>query len=64
MEKGKVSVMAKIIENDVGRRMVRMSVDDIISVVREYQRIVQNPKTYDGIRMILSQSCMYLPEDI
>lgn len=56
--------MAKIIENEIGRRMVQMSVDDIISVVREYQRIVQNPKTYEGIRFILSQACMYLPEEM
>lgn len=56
--------MAKIIENSCGRRMVKMSVDDIISVVREYQRIVQNPKTYEGIRMILAQASMYLPEDL
>ena len=56
--------MAKIIENEVGRRMVKISVDDIISVVREYQRIVQNPKTYEAIRMILSQANMYLPEEM
>lgn len=56
--------MAKIIENEKGRRMVKMSVDDIISVVREYQRVVQNPKTYEGIRMVLGQACMYLPEDV
>lgn len=56
--------MARIIENEKGRRMVRMSVDDIISVVREYQRVVKNPKTYEGIRMILSQASMYLPEEI
>lgn len=56
--------MARIIENEKGRRMVRMSVDDIISVVREYQRMVKNPKTYEGIRMILSQASMYLPEEI
>lgn len=56
--------MAKIIENEKGRRMVKMSVDDIISVVREYQRIVSNPKTYEGIRAVLSQACMYLPEDV
>lgn len=62
MERG--NVMAKIIENESGRRIVRMSVDDIISVVREYQRIVQNPKTYEGIRTILSQACMYLPEEV
>jgi len=56
--------MARIIENKVGRRMVKMSVDDILSVVREYQRIVKNPKTYEGIRLILSQATMYLPEEI
>lgn len=56
--------MAKIIENETGRRMVKMSVDDIISVVREYQRIVKNPETYEGIRTILSQALMYLPEEV
>ena len=56
--------MAKIIENEVGRRMVKMSVDDIISVVREYQRIVKNPQTYEGLRMVLSKALMYLPEDV
>ena len=55
--------MAKIIENEKGRRMVKMSVDDIISVVREYQRVVKNPRTYDGIRYVLSQASMYLPEE-
>lgn len=56
--------MAKIIENKRGRRMVKMSVDDIICVVREYQRMIKNPKTYDGIRSILQQANMYLPEEI
>ena len=61
---GEYNLMVRIIENETGRRMVKMSVDDIISVVREYQRIVQSPKTYEGIRMILSQANMYLPEDM
>lgn len=56
--------MAKIIENKKGRRLIKMSVDDIISVVREYQRIVQKPKTAEGIRMILHQATMYLPEEL
>lgn len=56
--------MAKIIENQTGRRIVKMSVDDIISVVREYQRIVKTPKTYEGIRTLLNQANMYIPEDI
>jgi len=56
--------MAKIIENKVGRRTIRLSVDDVISTVREYQRIVRNPKTYEGIRILLKDSSIYLPEDI
>lgn len=56
--------MAKIIENSQGRRIVKMSVDDIISVVREYQRMIKHPATYDAIRNILSQASMYLPEDL
>lgn len=59
-----IILMARIIENKKGRRLVKMSVDDILSVVREYQRVVKSPKTNEGIRLILSQSCMYLPEDI
>lgn len=56
--------MAKIIENEQGRRIIKMSVDDIICVVREYQRVVKSPKTYEGIRMILQQACIYLPEEL
>lgn len=56
--------MAKIIENEVGRRMIKISADDVISIVREYQRIVKNPKTYDGIRILLMQSNLYLPEEV
>ena len=34
--------MARIIENEAGkRRLIRMSTDDVISVVREYQRVVK-----------------------
>lgn len=56
--------MAKIIENERGRRMVKMSVDDIVSVVREYQRVVKNPKSYESIRMVLGQASIYLPEEL
>lgn len=56
--------MAKIIENQLGRRIIQMSTDDIISVVREYQRIVKIPDSYEEIRHLLAQSCIYLPEEI
>lgn len=56
--------MAKIIENQAGRRMVKMSVDDIISVVREYQRVVKLPENYEYIREVLSREPIYIPEDL
>ena len=57
--------MAKIIENKKGRRLIQMSVDDIISVVREYQRVVSHcPKSSDEIRSVLNRESMFLPEDI
>jgi len=56
--------MAKIIENEIGRRLIQMSSDDIISVVREYQRMIKKPKSFEGIRLILNQANMYLPEDL
>jgi len=56
--------MAKIIDNEIGRRIIKMSADDIISVVREYQRVVNKPRSYEGIRYVLSKVGMYLPEEI
>ena len=56
--------MAKIIENKKGRRLIQMSVDDIISVVREYQRVIKRPETAEGIRCLLGRENMYLPEEI
>jgi len=56
--------MAKIIENKRGRRMVEISTDDIISIVREYQNAVLNTKNYDEIRKKLNERNFYLPEEI
>lgn len=56
--------MVRIIENETGRRLIQMSTDDIISVVREYQRMIKHPKSSEGIRFILNQTSMYLPEDL
>lgn len=56
--------MARIIENEKGRRMIKMSVDDVISVVREYQRVIKNPNSAEEIREVLNQQIMYLPEEI
>ena len=56
--------MAQVIENLNGRRSIRLSADDIISIVREYQNIVKCEKDYFTIRKKLYNSEIYLPEDV
>ena len=55
--------MAKIVENLSGRRLIRISTDDMISLVREYQSLTHNINDYETIRKVLSSNCFYLPED-
>ncbi len=57
--------MAKIIENSQGRRMIRLSIDDIFMVIGQYQqlsasKILEEPDA----RKLLSKNFFYLPEDI
>lgn len=56
--------MAKIIENLSGRNTIRLSVDDVINVVREYQNITVNSTSYEEIRVKLNKTEIYLPEDL
>ena len=57
--------MARIIETKKGsRRMIKMSVDDIISVVQDYQRIVPRFCNISEARDFLSDTVVYIPEDI
>lgn len=57
--------MARIIENETGnRRIIRMSSDDVINVVREYQRHVKYRSSYDEIRNQLADCVIFIPEDI
>lgn len=60
--KRKEFIMAEIIENE--RRIIRLSVDDVLNVVREYQKLTQNSCCYEHTREILQKNKMYLPEDI
>ena len=55
--------MARIIESD-SRRIIKMSVDDIISVVQDYQRIVPRFSTAEDASDYLSDTVIYIPEDI
>lgn len=55
--------MARIIESSSdGRRIIKMSVDDVLSVVREYQRIVPRGSSSEDARSYLSDTVIYIPE--
>ena len=57
--------MARIIESiDGTRRIIKMSADDILSVVQDYQRIVPRFSTAEEARNYLSDTVVYIPEDI
>ena len=56
--------MARIIENKRGRRIIRVSTDDVISIVREYQNTILNTRDYKTIREKLNAKEIYLPEDV
>ena len=56
--------MARIIESQVGaRRIIKMSVDDILSIVQDYQRIVPRFSTIEDARSYLSDTVIYIPEE-
>ena len=54
--------MAKIIESE--RRIIRLSVDDVLNIVREYQQLVRKSSCYDHTREILLQNPLFIPEDM
>lgn len=57
--------MARIIENEGGkRRLIRMSTDDVISVVREYQRVVKIRSSSEEVRNQLEDCVIFIPEDV
>ncbi len=56
--------MAKILENEFGRRNIRLNANDIINIVREYQCVTTGCLNYNEIRDKLNNIELYLPEDI
>ncbi len=57
----KGNFMARIIEGK--RRIIKMDVDDILSVVRSYQQITRKACCYEHIRELLKSSSIYIPEE-
>ena len=56
--------MARIIESETGRRTIRMSTNDIISIVREYQRIVPRGAELNDIINCLNDTVIFIPEEV
>ena len=56
--------MATIVENMHGRRIIKISTDDIISIVREYQIAACSSKSYRETREKLDKAEIYIPEDL
>lgn len=58
-------VMARIIESTDGRRrIIKMSTDDILSVVQDYQRIVPRFSNIENARNYLNDTVIYIPEEV
>lgn len=53
--------MAQIIEGS--RRIVRLSVDDVLNIIREYQQLTKNSCCYEHTREILTKTPLYIPEE-
>ncbi len=57
--------MAKIIDyENSGRRIIRLSTADVLSVVREYQNYVHIRSGYEQTKDTLQNVVIYIPEDI
>ncbi len=54
--------MARIIEGR--RRVIKMSVDDVLNIVRAYQQATRNACCYEHIRELLGKSDFYVPEEL
>ncbi|MDD3150542.1 MAG: hypothetical protein PHV68_06875 [Candidatus Gastranaerophilales bacterium] len=56
--------MAKIIENSIGRRMVKLSANDVFMVISQFQLKSSSKKiSKEDLRRILDAEGVYLPED-
>ena len=57
--------MARIIENTTGgRRIIKLSTSDIISVIQEYQQHVGENRRCEDVRSILDDNVIFIPEDV
>jgi len=56
--------MARIIDNPLGRRMIKLSTDDVLAIVSLYQQQCNcRDYTHDEVRKVIDINRFYLPED-
>lgn len=57
--------MARIIDSiEGGRRIIKLSTMDIISIVQEYQQIVGIGRDNREVHNILDDNAIFIPEDM
>ena len=57
--------MARIIEStNNSRRIIKLSANDILSIVKDYQRIVPRHSNTENAIDYLSDTVIFIPEDI
>jgi len=54
--------MARIIEGK--RRIIKISTDDILAIVKQYQQLTHKACCYMHIREILEKNPIYIPEEL
>ncbi len=53
--------MARIIEGK--RKIIQLSTDDVLNIVRQYQQLTYNSCCYEHKREILDKNKLFIPED-
>lgn len=56
--------MAKIIETVAKRRTIKLSVNDIISIIQQYQLVTRGHSEAPVVRDLLGHSEFVVPEDV
>lgn len=54
--------MAKIIEGQ--RRIIRLSTEDVLNIIREYQQITRTSCCYEHTRELLNKNPLFIPEEV
>ena len=54
--------MAKIIEGQ--RRIIRLSTEDVLNIIREYQQITRKRFCYEHTRELLGKNPLFIPEEV